>query len=97
MAKFLSDSAWYFYIFWLPKYLGDVRHLNIAQIGYYAWIPYVGAGTGLTNPLISIRFDLAPICGRPVDPGCHRGAGLDHGQGGAVRGDSRLHRRAIWA
>ncbi len=45
-AKFLSDSAWYFFIFWLPKYLGDVRHLNIREIGYYAWIPYAAAGAG---------------------------------------------------
>jgi len=45
-AKFLSDSAWYFFIFWLPKYLADVRHLNIKQIGYYAWIPYAFAGAG---------------------------------------------------
>jgi ACS family hexuronate transporter-like MFS transporter len=45
-AKFLSDSAWYFFIFWLPKYLGDVRHLNIKEIGYFAWIPYAGAGAG---------------------------------------------------
>jgi ACS family hexuronate transporter-like MFS transporter len=46
MAKFLSDSAWYFFIFWLPKYLGDVRHLNIKEIGYFAWIPYAVAGLG---------------------------------------------------
>jgi ACS family hexuronate transporter-like MFS transporter len=45
-AKFLGDSAWYFFIFWLPKYLADVRHLNIRQIGYYAWIPYALAGAG---------------------------------------------------
>jgi ACS family hexuronate transporter-like MFS transporter len=45
-AKFLSDSAWFFFIFWLPKYLGDVRHLNIKAIGYYAWIPYAWAGLG---------------------------------------------------
>jgi len=45
-AKFLSDSAWFFFIFWLPKYLGDVRHLNIKAIGYYAWIPYAFAGAG---------------------------------------------------
>jgi ACS family hexuronate transporter-like MFS transporter len=45
-AKLLSDSAWYFFIFWLPKYLGDVRHLNIKEIGYYAWIPYAFAGCG---------------------------------------------------
>lgn len=45
-AKFLTDSAWFFFIFWLPKYLGDVRHLNIKQMGYYAWIPYAFAGAG---------------------------------------------------
>lgn len=45
-AKFLTDSAWFFFIFWLPKYLGDVRHLNIKEIGYYAWIPYAFAGAG---------------------------------------------------
>jgi ACS family hexuronate transporter-like MFS transporter len=45
-AEFLGDSAWYFFIFWLPKYLADVRHLNIKQIGYFAWIPYAFAGAG---------------------------------------------------
>jgi ACS family hexuronate transporter-like MFS transporter len=45
-AKFLTDAAWYFFIFWLPKYLGDVRHLDIKAIGYFAWIPYACAGAG---------------------------------------------------
>lgn len=45
-AKALSDSAWYFFIFWLPKYLADVRGLNIKEIGAYAWIPYAFAGGG---------------------------------------------------
>lgn len=45
-AKFLTDSAWYFFIFWLPKYLGDERHLNIQEIGAFAWIPYAFAGAG---------------------------------------------------
>jgi MFS transporter, ACS family, hexuronate transporter len=45
-AKFLTDSAWYFYIFWLPKYLGDVRGLNIKEIGYFAWIPFAFSALG---------------------------------------------------
>ncbi|MCI0537988.1 MAG: MFS transporter [Verrucomicrobiales bacterium] len=45
-AKFLTDAAWYFFIFWLPKYLGDVRQLNIKEIGYFAWIPFAFAGAG---------------------------------------------------
>lgn len=46
LAKFLSDAAWFFFIFWLPKYLGDDRGLDIKQIGYFAWIPYAFAGFG---------------------------------------------------
>src|SRR4030095_10499003 len=46
IAKFLSDAAWFFFIFWLPKYLGDVRLLDIKGIGYFAWIPYAFAGAG---------------------------------------------------
>jgi MFS transporter, ACS family, hexuronate transporter len=46
MAKFLSDAAWYFYLFWLPKYLFDVRHFNMNQVGYSAWVPYAASGVG---------------------------------------------------
>jgi ACS family hexuronate transporter-like MFS transporter len=45
-AKFLSDAAWYFYLFWLPKYLYDARHFDTRQVGYFAWIPYAAAGIG---------------------------------------------------
>jgi len=45
-AKFMSDSAWYFMLFWLPKYLYDVRHFDVKQVGYYAWIPYAASGVG---------------------------------------------------
>jgi MFS transporter, ACS family, hexuronate transporter len=45
-AKFLSDSAWYFYLFWLPKYLYDIRGFDIKHVSYYAWIPYAASGVG---------------------------------------------------
>jgi ACS family hexuronate transporter-like MFS transporter len=45
-AKFLSDAAWYFYLFWLPKYLYDARGLDIKAVGAFAWIPYAAAGVG---------------------------------------------------
>jgi ACS family hexuronate transporter-like MFS transporter len=45
-AKFLSDAAWYFYLFWLPKYLYDARGFDTKQVGAYAWIPYAAAGVG---------------------------------------------------
>ncbi len=45
-AKFLSDAAWYFYLFWLPKYLYDARHFDIKAVGAVAWIPNAAAGIG---------------------------------------------------
>jgi MFS transporter, ACS family, hexuronate transporter len=46
VAKFFTDAAWYFFGFWLPKYLGDVRHLNIKEIAAFGWIPYAFMGAG---------------------------------------------------
>jgi ACS family hexuronate transporter-like MFS transporter len=46
VAKFLSDAAWYFYLFWLPKYLYDARGFDIKAVGAFAWIPYAAAGVG---------------------------------------------------
>jgi ACS family hexuronate transporter-like MFS transporter len=46
LAKFLSDAAWYFYLFWLPKYLYDARGFDIKAVGMFTWIPYAAAGVG---------------------------------------------------
>jgi MFS transporter, ACS family, hexuronate transporter len=45
-AKFLTDAAWYFYMFWLPKYLLDARGFDIKAVGSVAWIPFAAAGIG---------------------------------------------------
>ncbi len=64
-AKFLSDAAWYFYLFWLPKYLYDARGFDTKQVGAYAWIPYAASGAGcLCGGWLSSRLIRA---GRTVD------------------------------
>jgi MFS transporter, ACS family, hexuronate transporter len=45
-AKFLSDGAWYFYLFWLPIYLFDSFQLDIKTAGGIGWIPYAASGVG---------------------------------------------------
>lgn len=45
-AKFLSDGAWYFYLFWLPKYLFDAHGFDLRQAATLGWIPYAAAGIG---------------------------------------------------
>jgi ACS family hexuronate transporter-like MFS transporter len=56
-AKFMSDSAWYFLLFWLPKYLYDARGFDIKHVSLYAWIPYAASGIGsLLGGLLSSRL-----------------------------------------
>jgi len=45
-AKLFIDPVWYFYVFWFPEYLKRARHLDLASIGKFAWIPYLLAGSG---------------------------------------------------
>ena len=46
VAKVFLDPVWYFYVFWFPEYLKRARHLDLASIGKFAWIPYLVAGSG---------------------------------------------------
>jgi ACS family hexuronate transporter-like MFS transporter len=46
VAKIFLDPVWYFYVFWFPEYLKRARHLDLASIGKFAWIPYLVAGLG---------------------------------------------------
>jgi ACS family hexuronate transporter-like MFS transporter len=46
LAKFLTDPIWWFYIFWLPKYLIEARHFSIAGLALFGTIPWVAAVPG---------------------------------------------------
>ncbi len=45
-SRFLSDPVWWFYLFWLPKYLVEQRGLSMVQMGMLAWLPYLSADLG---------------------------------------------------
>jgi len=46
LSKFFLDPVWYFVTFWLGRYLVDVHHWNLAQIGWYATLPFIIADVG---------------------------------------------------
>ncbi len=46
LSKIFVDPVWYFYIFWIPKYLSTVHGFTLAQIGKTAWIPFLSADIG---------------------------------------------------
>jgi ACS family hexuronate transporter-like MFS transporter len=45
-ARFFADNLQYFYLFWLPIYLSDARGFSLAQIGLFAWIPFLFSDAG---------------------------------------------------
>ena len=46
LAKFLTDPVWWFYLFWLPTYLTDVRHFTPHQRGNALMIVYSISAVG---------------------------------------------------
>ena len=42
--RFLLDPIFYFYMFWIPKYLNEARGADIVQIGKLFWIPFLALG-----------------------------------------------------
>jgi hypothetical protein len=46
MASFFLDPIWWLFVGWLPIYLSRTYGFGVAEIGVYAWVPYVGAMFG---------------------------------------------------
>jgi ACS family hexuronate transporter-like MFS transporter len=45
-ARMLTDPISYLFIFWTPKFLQQERGFDLADVGKYSWIPFVGLTLG---------------------------------------------------
>ena len=46
LGRSLTDPIWWFYIFWLPKYLSDTHGFSLKQIAAFTWLPFVASDIG---------------------------------------------------
>lgn len=46
LASFFLDPIWWLFVGWLPLYLAETYGFGVKEIGFYAWVPYVGAMFG---------------------------------------------------
>ena len=46
LSKVFLDPVWYFYLFWLPKFLNEVHGFDLYQVGWLAPIPFIVADLG---------------------------------------------------
>ena len=70
LSKVFMDPVWYFFVFWFPKYLSEVHHFSLKEIGWKGWIPYFTAALGnLAGGLLTgylLRRGLAAPVARKV-------------------------------
>jgi ACS family hexuronate transporter-like MFS transporter len=64
MIRFLLDPIFYFYMFWIPKYLNEEKGVSLDYIGNYLWIPFLALGIAnivggwLSDLLYKIKEDV---------------------------------------
>ncbi|MEO5782065.1 MAG: MFS transporter, partial [Ginsengibacter sp.] len=46
LGRFFLDPIWWMFVAWLPIYLSNKFKLDIKQVAFSAWVPYVGAAIG---------------------------------------------------
>ena len=68
VSRFFLDPVWWLFVSWLPIYLAETFGFDVKQIGYFAWVPFVGAMLGsLSGGWLSgklIQRGWAPLAAR---------------------------------
>lgn len=64
LIRFLLDPVVYFVMFWVPKYLHEVRQVSFERIGELFWIPFLALGISnilggwVSDKLITKQFSV---------------------------------------
>ncbi|WP_247235683.1 MFS transporter [Telluribacter sp. SYSU D00476] len=64
IIRFLLDPVFYFLMFWIPKYLSEVRNVSFERIGSLFWIPFMALGVAnilggwLSDKLVKRRVSI---------------------------------------
>lgn len=64
LMRFLLDPVMYFMMFWIPKYLSEVRGVSFERIGSLFWIPFLALGISnilggfLSDKLVKNNFSI---------------------------------------
>jgi len=64
LIRFLLDPVVYFVMFWVPKYLHEVRQVSFERIGELFWIPFLALGISniiggwISDKLITNQFSV---------------------------------------
>jgi ACS family hexuronate transporter-like MFS transporter len=74
LSKVFMDPVWYFFVFWFPKYLAEVHHFSLKEIGWKGWVPYFTAALGnIAGGLLTswlLRAGITTSVARKVSTAC---------------------------
>ena len=46
MPRFLAEPAWQFFSYWIIMYMMDTKGIDLKQVAYFAWVPFLAADVG---------------------------------------------------
>ena len=46
VSRLFLEPLWWLFVGWMPLYLAETYGFDVKQIGFFAWVPYVGAAIG---------------------------------------------------
>lgn len=46
VTRMVATPVWWFYVLWLPDYLGKERGFSLKEIGLFGWIPFLAVDLG---------------------------------------------------
>lgn len=69
VPRFLAEPAWQTFSFWIPLYLATERHMDLAHIAAFAWLPFLAADFGgvlggYLSPFFMKRFHMTLVPSR---------------------------------
>ena len=69
VPRFLAEPAWQTFSFWIPLYLATERHMDLAHIAAFAWLPFLAADFGgvlggYLSPFFMKRFRMTLVPSR---------------------------------
>ena len=56
LIRALTDPITYFLMFWVPKYLQEVRGISLAELAAVGWMPYAALAFGNVEKVVSVEM-----------------------------------------
>lgn len=71
LPRFLAEPAWQFFSYWIVFYMMDQKGIDLKQVAYFAWVPFLAADAGsflggMLSPFYQKKLGLTVLTSRKL-------------------------------